>query len=498
MTNWFTYSPENPLLFTRPIFWIFFLIVFAVFSLIYKNTFWRNTWLFAISIFFYYKSSGFFFILILISIIINYFLGNKLFYATTEKRKKKWIFLTIFYNLLWLVYFKYTYFFVQIINKYFRTNFIVKDWLLDGFNQLAHTNFNASAIILPVGISFYTFQIISYIVDLYKGRVKPVKNILDFGFYVSFFPQLVAGPIVRASSFIPQMYAQYRLQKEEAGQALFFIINGLIKKIVIADYISINFVDRVFDNPLNYTGLENLFAIYGYAIQIYCDFSGYTDIAIGLALLMGFRLPLNFNSPYKAINFSDFWRRWHISLSSWLKDYLYIPLGGNKKGKFRTYTNLFITMLLGGLWHGAALRFIIWGALHGIYLIVQRLLSNLIKTTNKRLGFLRIFFVFHIVSFTWIVFRANDLQTAKQLFNQLFFYFKASHFIEIVIAHRFTLLLMLSAFVIHWLPEKTKNWYRGKFVLMPNILKIIITLVVIFLLVQFVGADIQPFIYFQF
>lgn len=495
MIHWFTYSPENPLLFTRPIFWIFFLIVFAVFSLIYKNTFWRNTWLFAVSVFFYYKSSGFFFILILISILVNYLLGNRLYYA---KKKKKWIVFALFYNLLWLVYFKYTYFFIQIINKYFGTNFIVKDWLLDSFNQFAHTNFNASTIILPVGISFYTFQIISYIVDLYKGRVKPVKNILDFGFYVSFFPQLVAGPIVRASSFIPQMYAQYRLQKEEFGQALFFIINGLIKKIVIADYISINFVDRVFDNPLTYTGLENLLAIYGYAIQIYCDFSGYTDIAIGLALLMGFRLPLNFNSPYKAVNFSDFWKRWHISLSSWLKDYLYIPLGGNKKGKFRTYINLFVTMLLGGLWHGAALRFIIWGGLHGIYLIAQRLLSNLFKTTNKHLNFLRIFFVFHIVIFTWIVFRANDLQTAKQLFNQLFFNFKASHFLEIVAAHRFTLLLMLSAFVIHWLPEKTKNWYRGKFVLLPLIPKIIITLIVIFLLVQFVGADIQAFIYFQF
>lgn len=498
MKHWFTYSPDNPLLFTRPIFWIFFLIIFAVFSLTYKNTFWRNTWLFAVSIFFYYKSSGFFFILILISILVNYLLGNRLYYAKKKKIKKKWVIFALFYNLLWLIYFKYSYFFVQIVNKYFGTDFIVKDWLLDSFNQLAHTNFNASAIILPVGISFYTFQIISYIVDLYKERVQPVKNILDFGFYVSFFPQLVAGPIVRASSFIPQMYAQYRLQKEEAGQALFFIINGLIKKIVIADYISINFVDRVFDNPLSYTGLENLFAIYGYAIQIYCDFSGYTDIAIGLALLMGFRLPLNFNSPYKAINFSDFWKRWHISLSSWLKDYLYIPLGGNKKGKIRTYTNLFITMLLGGLWHGAALRFIIWGALHGMYLIVQRLLTKLFKNTNKNLNFLRIFFVFHIVAFTWIVFRANDLQIAKQMFNQLLFNFKATHFLEIVAAHKFTLLLMLSSFIIHWLPEKTKNWYRGKFVLLPITPKIIVTLIIIFLLVQFVGADIQPFIYFQF
>ncbi len=271
MKSWFTYNPNEPFVFTQPIFWVFFLLVFAVFSLIYKNKFWRNAWLFAVSVFFYYKASGLFFILILLSIIVNYFIGNQIYKSVTKPKKKTWVVVAICYNLLWLVYFKYTYFFVDILNNNFGTHIVVKDWLSELFNFIVNSDFSTAKIILPVGISFYSFQIISYIVDLYRGKVEPVKNILDFGFYVSFFPQLVAGPIVRASAFIPQMYRPYELQKEEAGQALFLILNGLIKKIAIADYISVNFVDRVFDNPLSYTGLENLFALYGYAIQIYCD-----------------------------------------------------------------------------------------------------------------------------------------------------------------------------------------------------------------------------------
>lgn len=498
LKEWFTYNSDAPFLFTQPAFWVFFFAIFSIFSIIYKNTFWRNTWLFIISIFFYYKASGLFFVLILLSITVNYIIGNKIHKTNHKKQKKLWVWVAVLYNLIWLVYFKYTYFFADIINQWFGTNIVVKDWLIDSFNNISTANFDASTIILPVGISFYSFQIISYIVDLYKNRVQPVKNIIDFGFYVSFFPQLVAGPIVRASSFIPQMYQKYQLQKEEAGQALFLILNGLIKKIMIADYISINFVDRVFDNPLSYSGLENLFALYGYAIQIYCDFSGYTDIAIGLALLMGFRLPLNFNSPYKAVNFSDFWKRWHISLSSWLKDYLYIPLGGNRKGKIRTYINLLLTMLLGGLWHGAALRFVVWGALHGLFLILQRLFSSILPTSNNKWRVLKIFFTFHIVVITWMVFRANSIDAISQMFNQIFFNFKGTHFLEIITAYKYILLLILFAFVVHWLPENVKNWYRGRFVLMPVYAKILITIIVIFVLAQFVGSDIQPFIYFQF
>jgi len=498
LIDWLLYNPQKPLLFSRPVFWIYFLVVFAVFSIIYKNTFWRNAWLFFVSIFFYYKSSGLFFSLIIISVVVNFIIGNKIYKTPSTKTKKLWVGLSIFYNLGWLVYFKYTYFFSDLVNQWFGSHIEVHDWLLSSINNMSGSNFEASKILLPVGISFYTFQIISYIIDLYRNKVKPINNVFDFGFYVSFFPQLVAGPIVRASSFVPQMYSGYKVHKDEASQALFLILNGLIKKIIIADYISVNFVDRIFDSPMSYSGLENLLAVYGYSLQIYCDFSGYTDIAIGLALWMGFRLPLNFNSPYKAINITDFWRRWHISLSTWLKDYLYIPLGGNRKGKIRTYINLFITMLLGGLWHGANLRFVIWGALHGLYLAIHKLWLLIFPKQNAKLKGLRVFFTFHLVTLTWMAFRAKSMQSVMDMFHQIFANFKGSFFIEIITAYKLVLVLILLGFVIHWLPVGFKNWYKGKFVDMPVYAKVLATIIAIFILAQFSSAELQPFIYFQF
>jgi len=497
--DWLLYNPQKPLLFTRPGFWIFFLIVFIVFSLIYKKLTWRNAWLFVVSVFFYYKSSGLFFWLIIASVFINFYIGKGIYKAKTPAKKKGWVFLSVFYNLMWLVYFKYTYFFTGLINQWFGSHFEVKDWFMQSVNQLVGSHFDAAQIILPVGISFYTFQIISYIIDLYRKKVEPIRNVVDFGFYVTFFPQLVAGPIVRASSFVPQMYTEFKLHKEEFAQGLFLILNGLIKKIIIADYISTNFVDRVFDNPLSYSGFENLLAVYGYSIQIYCDFSGYTDIAIGLALWMGFRLNLNFNSPYKAANITDFWRRWHISLSSWLKDYLYIPLGGNRKGKIRTYINLFLTMLLGGLWHGANLRFVIWGGLHGIYLAIHKLFITLAgKKESPRWRWLSVFITFNLVTFTWMAFRAENMERVYEMFGQLFHHFEGGYAIEILTAYGRVVALIVVAYIIHWLPVPWKDWYKGKFILMPDYLKIAATIIVIFVLVQFSSAGLQPFIYFQF
>ncbi|HAM98798.1 MAG TPA: MBOAT family protein [Marinilabiliales bacterium] len=498
LIDWLPYHPQQPLLFTRPSFWIFFVVVLAVFCLLYKRTFWRNNWLFLTSIFFYYKSSGLFVSLLVLSIAINFLLGNRIAKSHKLLQKRSWVALSVVYNLSWLIYFKYTYFFSGLLNHWFGTHFEVHDWLLLGVNQVWGSHFDASMIILPVGISFYTFQIISYIIDLYRKQVEPIKNIFDFGFYVTFFPQLVAGPIVRASSFVPQMYTGFRLHTDEFGQGLFLILNGLIKKIIIADYISINFVDRVFDNPLSYSGFENLLAVYGYSIQIYCDFSGYTDIAIGLALWMGFRLQINFNSPYRAANITDFWRRWHISLSSWLKDYLYIPLGGNRKGKIRTYVNLFLTMLLGGLWHGANLRFVIWGALHGLYLAVHKLWLSLFPKLEARFRILRMAITFHLVTFTWMAFRARSMESVRQMCDQMVHHFKGSFAWEIIQAYQLVVSLILLAFIVHWLPIKWKDWYRGKFVLLPLWLKITGTVLVIFMLVQFTTAGLQPFIYFQF
>ena len=349
----------------------------------------RNIFLMVVSWFFYYKTSGIF-LLILLFITCSDWLVAKQIHRNNQKehatRARWWLALSIIIDLGLLCYFKYAYFFTNIINDVLGTEFAVFDifaYIGNGFSDSGR--FTVDNIILPVGISFYIFQVISYTIDVYRGHVQPVKNILDFGFYVSFFPQLVAGPIVRANEFLSQLYRPFRVSRRLAGLAVFWILNGLIKKIVLSDYLAINCIDRVFENPLLFSGFENLFALFAYSLQVYADFSGYTDIAIGIAMLMGFYLPQNFNSPYKSRNPQDFWRRWHMSLSRWLKSYLYIPLGGNRsifgkklKNKIAAGNfNSFITMLLGGLWHGASWNFVIWGALNGAGMIIYKVWAKM-------------------------------------------------------------------------------------------------------------------------
>ncbi|MCA1747097.1 MAG: MBOAT family protein, partial [Bacteroidales bacterium] len=345
----FFFNPEKPLIFTQLYFWVFYGVVLLAFSIIYKDRALRNAFLFLISLFFYYKTSGLFFLILVFSTFVNFYLGNWIHASEKRSSRKFAVFLSVFVNLFLLSYFKYAYLFVDTVNAVFNTDIEVINHFALWSNNLTGLRFDTAVILLPVGISFYTFQVMSYTIDLYRRKVNPVKNIMDFGFYVSFFPQLVAGPIVRASEFVPQIYKRYSLSKEEFGFAIFVIMKGLFKKIFIGDYIAVNFIDRIFANPAGFSGFENLMALYGYSLQVYVDFSGYTDIAIGVALLLGFRLPRNFNSPYKATSVANFWKRWHISLSSWLKDYLYIPLGGNRRGRIMTDVNLMITMLLGGL-----------------------------------------------------------------------------------------------------------------------------------------------------
>ena len=495
------YRQEMPLLFTQVYFWVFYLLVYLLFALVYPKKRLRNAYLFLVSLFFYYKSGGYFFSLLILSTVVDYFVGRMIYSASKRavKRLGVWISLTV--NLGVLAYFKYTYFLVDLINRMFHTDLEAVNYLASWTNTLAGTHFDVSTIILPVGISFYTFQTISYTLDVYRGKLEPVRNILDFGFYVSFFPQLVAGPIVRAASFIPQLYQDFRLSVREFGHALFLILSGLIKKMLVADFISILLVDRVFQEPVAYTGLENLLALYGYSIQIYCDFSGYTDIAIGLALLMGFRLPVNFNSPYKAQNLSDFWRRWHISLSSWLRDYLYIPLGGNRKGKFRTFLNLFVTMLLGGLWHGAHIRFVLWGALHGLGLILLRGWQALMKTPARTGRFRRavsVFVTFHVVTFLWIFFRAGTWDTALSMIRKIGSDLSLQYIPAVIKAYYPALLVMVLAYILHWLPAVWKEKARGIFIGTPWWVKVLVIVLVVLLIVQFKSVQVQPFIYFQF
>ena len=410
----FSFDENSPLLFTQMHFWVFFCIVFAGFALMQKRTHLRNAYLMAVSLLFYYKTSGLFVGLLLLVTCSDFLIAQRI-YALEERWKKRlWLTLSVMLDLGILCYFKYSYFFADIIGQIFGIQIEVRNIAAEWFNTATGAPvFSVDRIILPVGISFYTFQVISYTADVYRGLIKPVRNILDFGFYVSFFPQLVAGPIVKASDFIPQLYRRYFLSRRMFGLAIFMILGGLAKKIILSDYLALNFIDRVFANPMLFTGFENLAALFLYSLQVYADFSGYTDIAIGLSLLMGFHLPRNFNSPYKAENCSNFWKRWHISLSRWLQNYLYIPLGGNRNITFGTYfwiatltlsalilsgniwiaigalllalsviltawrcpdrrkkiyanLNSMITMLLGGLWHGASLNFLIWGCLNGL------------------------------------------------------------------------------------------------------------------------------------
>ena len=416
----FSFDSAHPLLFTQFYFWAFFALVFAGFSLIHSKPLLRNAYLFFVSLFFYYKTSGLFLILLLFVVTYNFFAARAIRRARPGW-KTFWVVLSVTVDLGVLAYFKYAYFLADFLNDLFGLSIQVRDVLGELGNMMVGASvFRVDAIILPVGISFFTFQAISYVMDVRRGKVEPLHNFLEFGFFLTFFPQLVAGPIVRAPEFFPQLRKPYNLSRKWFGIAVFWILNGLIKKLVLADYLAVNLSDRVFGNPLLYTGFENLAALFCYSLQVYADFSGYTDIATGVALLMGFHLPKNFNSPYKAENAQQFWRRWHMSLSRWLRDYLYIPLGGNRNatagsyiiifaiaviGSFlsgswwvafavalvtvaillygwlkpssrkmlRTHVNSMDTMLLGGLWHGASWNFMIWGGLNGIGQIVYKI-----------------------------------------------------------------------------------------------------------------------------
>ena len=497
----FLYRPEKPLLFTQLYFWVFYFIVLLIYSGIYRRRALRNAFLFGASLFFYWKTSGLFFLILVFSTFSDYYLGHLIHSARKKSWKKFGVAMSVVINLFLLSYFKYTYLFVDTVNSLFNMNIEVVNHLALWSNRLTGTHFDVSRILLPVGISFYTFQTISYTVDVYRGKVDPVKHILDFGFYVSFFPQLVAGPIVRASDFIPQLYKRYSLSMEEFSYALFMIMKGLFKKMFIGDYLALNFIDRVFANPVGFSGFENLMALFGYSLQVYVDFSGYTDIAIGVALLLGFRLPKNFNSPYKATSVGNFWKRWHISLSSWLRDYLYIPLGGNRKGRIMTDVNLMITMLLGGLWHGASWQFMVWGGLNGVGLVVYKLwrkISPYEKSNHWAVRFWKILNTFLFITFTRIWFRSESMEKANQLIRQVVREFNASIIPEVLWSYRLVFGVMILGYFTHWVPERWKLALLNGFTRTPIWAKVIIVVVVIFIIYQSWSADLQPFIYFQF
>lgn len=487
--NLLSYDPAQPLIFTGGQFLFLFLGFTVIYSFLRKATLPRIIYVTLFSLYFYYKTSGIFFLLLIYTatsdFLIGYFIGR----TKTKIRRRLLLTLSIATNIGLLAYFKYT-------------NFLIDLW-----NNFSDNPLDFQNIFLPIGISFFTFQSLSYTIDIYRDRIKPLTRWVDYLFYVSFFPQLVAGPIVRARDFIPQIRRNpIVISRANFARGVFLIVVGLFKKAVISDYISLNFVDRIFDAPQLYTGLENLVGVYGYGLQIYCDFSGYSDMAIGIALLLGFHFNANFNSPYKSATITEFWRRWHISLSSWLKDYLYISLGGNRKGRVRTYINLLITMLIGGLWHGAALRFVIWGGLHGIALGVHKGVMALWPSfkaqgedmTSRWRRVIGIFITFNFVSFTWIFFRASDLSVVSEILGQIFGFFNPVIFWEFVVGYRFVILLMVIGFLLHFASDKLERRTLAWFTRIPVWIYPIILASTIYLVMQMRSGEVQPFIYFQF
>ncbi|MFP9115572.1 MBOAT family O-acyltransferase [Flavobacterium sp. RHBU_3] len=547
LKDWFLYNPKKQMLFSTDRFLVLFLIFYFFYGLL-RNTFRpRLAFTAAFSIFFYYLCSEKYFVLLIFSTIVDYTLSYLLFREMRTIPRKLYLWFSVAVNLVFLGYFKYATFIAESGKELF------------GWEYTVHK------VLLPVGISFFTFQSISYIIEVYRKEIIPAKNYLDYLFFVSFFPQLVAGPIVRAKDFLPQIYSKLVLTKDDVTQAFFLIIGGLIKKTIISDYISINFVDRVFDAPDLYTPFENLMAAYGYTIQIYCDFSGYSDMAIGIALLLGFKLPTNFRTPYKSASITEFWRRWHISLSTWLKDFLYISVGGNRNGTFAgflfpalfffgvivwginyasvsnipliigisslvvftltfvlakekektmfTNVNLLTTMLLGGLWHGAGAKFIVWGALHGIALAVHKIWMEFFpsKKDAKKTAlsvvwkFIAVLITFHFVAFCWIFFRAKDkvnhedFKIALQVINNIGnITFEPEHWKTIIMGYKNVFMLMAFGYAWHLMPEGISSAMKRSFGKMPLVIKAIVLGFVFWLVYAASSAGPQPFIYFQF
>ena len=491
------------------------------------------------SLYFFYKASGSFVGLVILSAIVDFILSNAIHRQTIRFRRTLLLFLSILFNLGMLFYFKYTDFFIELSNNLF------------------HTGFQPLNLLLPVGISFYTFENLSYTLDVYRGELEPARKFSDYLLFLSFFPKLVMGPIVRAHDFVPQINRPWNLRETDFAQGFYLIFSGLFKKLIISDYLTLNFVDYVFDDPARYSGLENLLAVYGYAVVIYCDFSGYSDVALGIGRWLGFSLPVNFLSPYQSGSITEFWRRWHISLSSWLRDYLYIPLGGNRgksiasvlfpalffgglvwsgqslfgltlgaailiavlllalfmlpailqRNRQTAFTglNLFTTMLLGGFWHGASFNFLIWGALHGFGLAIHKLwlmgpggwfTKN--KTAPGVYKTIALLLTFHFVCFGWVFFKADNLELAGAMLHQITHDFSFSVWPAFFENYKTVVGLMALAFLLHAIPDSWAPKQLVRFARAPLVVYLLIFAGFVLLYGAFKSAEPVLPIYLQF
>jgi len=477
----FAFNRDEPMLFTSGLFWVLFLVFLPIYAQLKSQRVKMMTFVIAFSLFFFYKSSGWFFLLLVATSFIDWWVAQ--FIDSSKNRTERRVALTVslVLSLSVLLFFKYS-------------NFVMSN-----LEALIGGNFQPMDLILPVGISFYTFRTISYVVDVYKGKIQPVDDYIEYLFFLSYFPCLVAGPIVRACDFMPQLRANKSATREMIYGGLWLVMLGVLKKAVFADYIA-QYNNIAFGNPAGYTGFELLMAVLGYTMQIYCDFSGYSDMAIGLGSIMGFNLGINFNYPYRSLNVTEFWHRWHITLSSWLRDYVYIPLGGNRKGKVRQHFNLMVTMLLGGLWHGAAWTFVVWGAGHGIALCVHKLckpwLDRIESTRFTR--FVSWLMTFTLVALLWVFFRANTFHAAGQVISGIFTDFEWAY-LPVFLERRSTWCIMLAIiYGLHFVPVSLWDKMRERFIDAHWGVKLLMFIVLVQLVLQFASATVQPFLYSQF
>jgi len=490
------------MLFTTLEFVFFFATVLIGVSII-KYRSYQHLYLLAASYFFFYYSSNYLLSLLIASTLLDFYVGREIWKSDSIRRKKFLLTASLAGNLGLLGFFKYA-------------NFSIEQFNIIGSYLGLDTNLEFLNIVLPIGISFYTFQTISYTVDIYRGKLTPCNSLKEFALFVSFFPQLVAGPIVRAYEFLPQLrqkienldfhgnLRQIIVQKNNLKLGTTIMALGFFKKMFFADNIA-PLVNNIFENPIGQESFTIILGAIAFGIQIYCDFSGYSDIAIGAALILGFKLPINFNKPYFASSPSDFWRRWHISLSRWLRDYLYIPLGGNRKSEGRTYFNLATVMFLGGLWHGASWNFVIWGMLHGLYLAIHKMILDkfpILKNHSffkSKIGFvISVFVTQYFVFLTWIAFRVRDFEDLLYSMEKyIFLDFAVQKTSEVILDHRFEIFLIIFFFVLHYISYRSKN-------LPVEISKLKLRFWFIFLLVIILGIlffyDGNPddFIYFKF
>ena len=484
------YHPKSPLVFHSVLFIALFTLFYLVYVAVYKKIRVRNVLLLLFSLYFYYKISGVYVITLVLIASSDFFIGKLMFSKTAKKSKRNLLLLSLLINLGLLIFFKYTNFFLNV------------------FFGIATGE--ASPLVLdlitPVGISYFIFKTLSYTLDIYKENIEePEKNYINYLLYVSFFPNILSGPILRAKDLLPQFRQALQLNKDFISKALLLILIGAFKKIVIADFLGVNLVDRVFDSHVYFTSFEYLMAGYGYLVQLYFDFSGYTDMVIGIAMLLGFTSAPNFNKPFLAQNISDFWRRWHMTLSTWLRDYLFNPMSIRMRNLRNAgmALSVLLTFVICGLWHGPNYTFLAWGTIHGLLMgwdvISRRRRMMVQKKTNKTLyKVLSIFITFHVLMFTFIIFRAPDIGVAADMLKKIFTGVDFSLAGQWFGFYKYPFFILLAGIVLHYTPLNWNTKLTGLFSRLHWTLQAFIIFIAVIFIYQFFSTEAQPFIYLNF